>query len=72
MPNPTPAQLRRAALLALVWCAGDCAFEYALVEEATKALGAMGIDYDRPDTARVYLEAAQRELKAMEEGGERG
>lgn len=72
MPNPTPAQLRRAALLALVYYAGDCTLDDNASWGVLDALDALHIDYDHPDTARAYLEAAQRELAAMEEGGDRG
>ena len=68
MPDTTPAQVRRAALLALVWYAADCARGTAC-ELAQDALDALGVDYGHPDTARAYLEAAQRELASMEEGG---
>ena len=34
MPDLTPAQLRRAALLALVWLAADCALKDDPVEDA--------------------------------------
>ena len=71
MPDLTPAQVRRAALLALAWYAADCAGKGALLEPAQDALDALGVDYDHPDTARAYLEAAQRDLAAMEEDGEK-
>lgn len=69
MPDLTPAQVRRAALLALAWCAADCAIQDAPMEAACDDLDSLGLDGAHPDTARAYLEAAQRELKAMEEGG---
>jgi hypothetical protein len=70
MPDPTPAQVRRAALLALVWWTAERIDEDACWA-AGEDLRSLGLDSDATDwthTARAYLEAAQRELKAMEEG----
>ena len=72
MPDPTPARLRRAALLALVWWAADDVGDNRIGWDMQDRLDDMELDGHHPDTARAYLEAAQRELKAMEEGGERG
>ena len=72
MSNLTPAQLRRAALLALVWWAADRIDEDACWA-AGEDLRSLGLDSDATDwtnTARAYLAAAQRELKEMEEGDE--
>ena len=75
MADLTDAQVRGAALLARMWYAADCAGindNAEPYEGATRALDTLGINYPTPDTARAYMEAAQRELAAMEEGGVNG
>ena len=70
MPDPTPAQVRRAALLALVWWTAGGRGQGAVCVSAMEALESLGLSLvGDSDTARAYLEAAQRELASMEEGG---